>query len=109
MANTYYKYSPVRGGLSIQLTAIEPQMAGEEAKNMIIISIGELEERHGICLNEQEQDDLIAGILERRSVPVHITHNWLEEYTHSQWRGDSVPDISATGYGQSSIHPADKE
>lgn len=49
----------------------------------------------GIWLTEQEQDDLIAGILERRGV-------------QSYKLGDRFPEkaISAIGNEQSRIHPA---
>jgi hypothetical protein len=52
----------------------------------------------GIWLTEQEQDDLIAGILERRGMQLVYTKDGLQVWSN-------LDPITAEGNEQSRIHP----
>lgn len=96
MANQYYRYNGEH--TDIALWAIDGM------PNNIVIGLYDKKDMKWVdmLLTEQEQNDLIAGILERRGiklVKMEISEEWVEI---------PVTPISATGNTQSSIHPADK-
>ena len=106
MANTYYRY--VRDAYSaVSLTAIEPKLAGADANNMILLTVEKDGEKLGICLTEQEQDDLMVGILERRggyavlAKYAKVLHRIGTEFMEQEPKG-----IPSNGNKKSKIHPA---
>jgi len=99
MANTYYKYRKWYSKTNGVYDEICLQAVGNN--NEITLSI----ERDGgqpvaAILTEQEQNDLIAGILERRGVSPKAYKGWLTMVGY-------YDAISATGSEQSKIHPAE--
>lgn len=94
MSNTYYKYKKTQKdtgynpeqkrtvNTEITLTAYS---GGSHNIQLTIMNVGDYSGVAYITLTEKEQDELIAGILERRK------------------------SISATGSEQSKIHPAEKD
>lgn len=108
MANTYYKYTklshltdhhtPVYNGICLQAIG-----HANDIRMGLLTDNGIM----NIDLTEQEQNDLIRGIMERRQVPYHIVNQCIEEMS-KEWRGDNIPDISADNQEQSKIHPANK-
>lgn len=108
-SNKYFHMLTKNGDRYVDLTARTPEYGenDEVFNNMIQMTVygpiygtadkGEV----GIWLTEQEQDDLIAGILERRGiklVKMEISEEWVEI---------PITPISATGNEQSFIHPTE--
>lgn len=96
--NVYYKYT----NTDAEYTKSSINLAAVGERNEILIGIAEDDGSvAAIRLNEQEQNDLIAGILERRGiklVKMEISEEWVEI---------PIAPISATDSEQSSIHPAE--
>jgi hypothetical protein len=88
MANHYYQQQLKEKGSIINLVAID-----SDNHIRMIISDDVFDTTSAITLTEQEQDDLIAGILERRNKKI-MELCWLDE-----------TPITAEGDMQSSIHP----
>ena len=98
MSNRYYCYgksvSPsVKARKEISLTAIDSNQ--DILIEICTIHLGGKEEYQHIVLTEKEQDDLIAGILERRGLSL------------ARMLPTGNPPISATGNEQSAIHSAE--
>jgi hypothetical protein len=94
MTNHYYSQQLQEKGSIIDLLAVE-----DNNKIMMIISDDLFNTTSAITLTEQEQDDLIAGILERRGiqlVKMEISETWVEIPT---------TPITAEGNQQSKVHP----
>jgi hypothetical protein len=96
--NTYYRQN-LPSGMDVVLTS-----SGE--RNEIILQLdGVAGGQYASCvLTEQQQDDLIAGILERRGVKIHAIKSWLR---YSETLDRPFP-ISSDGQQQSKIHPDNK-
>lgn len=96
--NTYYRQN-LPSGIDVVLTS-----SGEH--NEIILQLeGVAGGQYASCvLTEQEQDDLIVGILERRGVKIHAIKSWLR-YSEAL---DRPCPINSDGQEQSKIHPANK-
>jgi hypothetical protein len=93
MANHYYAQQLQEKGSMIDLIA-------EENNNDIqmIISDDLFNTTSAITLTEKEQDDLIAGILERRGMQLVYTKDGLQVWSN-------LDPITAEGNEQSRIHP----
>ena len=110
MANKYYRYLKTQR-THLQTRFIDLLAVEANGDNDIQLEIGVIR-RDGeetntqyISLTEDEQNDLIIGILERRKVPAHITRSWLKNHASSPYRGDGVVEIEATNTEKSLIHP----
>ncbi len=96
MGNHYYQQQLQEKGSIINLIALE------ENNNIAIVisdSLFGINTTSAITLTEQEQDDLIDGILERRGiklVKMEISEEWVEI---------PITPITAEGNEQSRIHP----
>ncbi len=114
MANTYYKYTKLSHLTDDHHMPVRPR---DVYSGICLQAIGHANDiRMGLLtdndimnvdITEQEQNDLIRGIMERRQVPYHIVNQCIEEMS-KEWRGDNIPDISADNQEQSKIHPANK-
>lgn len=111
MSNTYYKYKKKDKDAGILVDSYI-SISAQNPDNDIVLAIFQGNAGGGatygqITLNEQEQDDLIAGILERRGWKVQLLED--SEYGVEMEAYNTNDSISATGNKQSKIWPANKE
>ena len=95
MGNHYYQQQLQEKGSVIDLIALE------ENNNIAIVisdSLFGINTASGVTLTEQEQDDLIDGILERRGMQLVYTRDGLQVWSN-------LDPITAEGNMQSRIHP----
>jgi len=109
MSNTYYRYSKrvspsVKAQKAIELTAVNDESHGVMINIAQIHPNGSIQAQQHIVLTEQEQNDLIAGILERRGGYFKLCKVDGSGMTYGTERPEG---ISATGNVQSAIHPAE--
>jgi hypothetical protein len=105
-SNLYFQME-VLGGREISLTSRTEEWsdANQPQTNMIqmivrgpVYGIG-MTGDVGVYLTEQQQDDLIAGILERRGMRITSLSGWAEGYTNT------MGIIEPTSNQKSKIHP----
>lgn len=107
MANIYYKYTQrneAAGEFSDEREVILTSVEGDKIELSVTFRDESRNSRVNITLTEQEQDDLIAGILERRGVDTAR----IKAYIKFSVEELKVPSISSDGQEQSKLHPANK-